>query len=326
MKQLAEQDNNLLENFDQEVTEKLKLNLKASREYLSKYEEWLWDLTKYYLADYAQFDNKEYSFYLKTNPFPKEIIHPGPYRIGRDIIDANIYRIGHPLAQRIIQECKNYQTDPTEITFDYSGIPDRKITILESLIGKSGWLSLSLLTISSFEAEDHLLFAGLTDDGIELDYEQAARLFSLPALIKETTVYESVETQKSLDNIKEKLKIEIIQTNAERNSNFFDQEMEKLDNWAEDKKNSLEIELKDLDKEIKLRKAEAKKILNLEEKVKTQREIKEMEKKRNELRLELFKSQDEIDNAKENLINDIEKRLKQNTVLDQLFIIRWILI
>lgn len=313
----------LLENFDQEVTEKLKINLKASREYLSKYEEWLWSLTKYYLADYAQFDHKEYSFYLKTNPFPKEIIHPGPYRIGRDIIDANIYRIGHPLAQCIIQECKNFKTDPTEIAFDYSGMPNRKITILESLIGKSGWLSLSLLTISSFEAEDHLLFAGLTDDGIELDYEQAARLFSLPASIIESTVYEPVETRKSLDNIKEKLKIEIIQTNAERNSNFFDQEMEKLDNWAEDKKNSLEIELKDLDKEIKLRKAEAKKILNLEKKVKTQREIKEMEKKRNELRLELFKSQDEIDNAKENLINDIEKRLKQNTVLDQLFLIKW---
>jgi len=316
----------LLENFDQEVTEKLKLNLKASREYLSKYEGWLWNLTKHYLADYAEFDNKEYSFYLKTNPFPKEIIHPGPYRIGRDIIDANIYRIGHPLAQRIITECKNYKTDPVEIIFDYSGVPDRKITILESLIGKSGWLSLSLLTISSFEAEDHLLFAGLTDDGFELEREQAARLFALPAQIIETAIYESVEIQKSLANIKEKLKLEIIQTNAERNSKFFDQEMEKLDNWAEDKKNSLEIELKDLDKEIKLRKAEAKKILKLEEKVAMQRQIKEMEKKRNELRLELFKSQDEIDNAKENLISEIEKRLKQITILDQLFLVKWSLI
>jgi len=51
-----------------------------------------------------------------------------------------------------------------------------------------------------------------------------------------------------------------------------------------------------------------------------------MEKKSTELRLELFKSQDEIDNAKENLINDIEKRSKQNTILEQLFLIRWNLI
>jgi len=313
----------LLENFDQEVTEKLKLNLKTSREYLSKYEGWLWNLTKHYLADYAEFDNKEYSFYLKNNPFPEEIIHPGPYRIGRDINDANIYRIGHPLAQRIINECKQYQTDYAEITFDYSGVPDRKITILEPFIGKSGWLSLSLLSISSFEIEEHLLFAGITDNGIKLDQETIARMFILPAEIIQSPVYVSEETQSVISSIRGKLKSEIIQTNAERNSKFFDQEMEKLDNWAEDKKNSLEIELKDLDKEIKLRKAEAKKILKLEEKVAMQRQIKEMEKKRNELRLELFKSQDEIDNAKENLINDIEKRLKQNTVLDQLFLIRW---
>ena len=41
----------LLENFDQEVTEKLRLNLKESKEYISRYEELLWKLTKYYLAD-----------------------------------------------------------------------------------------------------------------------------------------------------------------------------------------------------------------------------------------------------------------------------------
>jgi ERCC4-related helicase len=316
----------LLENFDQEVTEKLKVNLKASREYLSKYEEWLWDLSRYYLADYAHFDNKEYSFYLKSNPFPEEIIHPGPYRIGKDINDANIYRIGHPLAQRIINECKRNQTDNAEIIFDYSGVPDRKITILEPFIGKSGWLSLSLLSISSFETEEHLLFSGITNDGIELDQEAISRMFTLPAQIVQTPIYESQEVLRIINQIREKLKLGIMQTNAERNSKFFDQEMEKLDDWAEDKKNSLEIELKDLDKEIKLCKAESKKILNLEEKVAMQRQIKEMEKKKNELRLELFKSQDEIDNAKENLINDIEKRLKQNTVLDQLFLIKWSLI
>lgn len=316
----------LLENFDQEVTEKLKINLKASREYLSKYEEWLWNLSRYYLADYAHFDNNEYSFYLKNNPFPEEIIHPGPYRIGKDINDANIYRIGHPLAQRIINECKQYPTDNAEIIFDYSGVPDRKITIVEPFIGKSGWLSLSLLSISSFETEEHLLFSGITDDGIELDQEAISRMFTLPAQIVQAPVYESQEVLRAINQIREKLKLLIIQTNAERNSKFFDQEMEKLDNWAEDKKNSLEIELKDLDKEIKLCKAEAKKILNLEEKVSMQRQIKEMEKKRNELRLELFKSQDEIDNAKENLISEIENRLKQNTVLDQLFLIKWSLI
>jgi len=58
--------------------------------------------------------------------------------------------------------------------------------------------------------------------------------------------------------------------------------------WADDVKGGLEIELKALDKEIKFRKTEARKILNLEDKVKVHRHIKDMEKKRNALRMKSF--------------------------------------
>ena len=102
--------------------------------------------------------------------------------------------------------------------------------------------------------------------------------------------------------------------------------MDKLDQWADDMKISLEKEIKDLDAEIKLRKYEAKKMLNLENKVKAQREIKELEKKRSEKRQNLFEAQDNIDEKKEDLLNDIEKRLKQNITVNALFTIKWKLI
>ena len=91
-------------------------------------------------------------------------------------------------------------------------------------------------------------------------------------------------------------------------------------------KSSMEIELKELDKEIKCRKTEAKKILNLEEKVTAHRQIKEMEKKRNTMRLNLYQSQDEVDNRKERLIDEIEARLKQKVEKSELFTVRWKLI
>lgn len=116
---------------------------------------------------------------------------------------------------------------------------------------------------------------------------------------------------------------EIIQRTAERNTEFFDNEMEKLNKWSDDVKNSLEIELKNLDKEIKYRKTESKKILNLDEKVKTQRQIKDMEKKRNAMRYELYQRQDEIEERKENLIDEIEKRMKQQIKLIELFSVKW---
>jgi ERCC4-related helicase len=312
----------LFENFDEEVHEKLRINLEESKSYLNKYENWLWQLTKYYLEPYAKFDHTEGSFYLTDNPFPEEHIHPGPYKIGKNIDDANTYRIGHPLAQHIIQKCKEYPSETSELVFNYSS-SNKKISILEPLLSQSGWLTLSMLTISSFEVEDHLILSAVTNDGAELESEQCTRLFSLPAEVNTLTIQPSDEIILRLNNIKGKNQSEILNINTERNSEFFDLEMNKLDNWAEDKKNSLEIELKELDKDIKSRKTESKKILNLEEKVKAQRQIKEFEKQRNELRLELFKSQDEVDQRKEDLISSIEKRLKQNLIVDRLFIIKW---
>lgn len=316
---------NLLENFDEEVHEKLRINLQESREYLSKYANWLWELTKFYLKPYADFADNGHSFTLRQNPFPGEIIHPGPYRIGKNIEDANVYRVGHPLAQRIIERCKSSALACQELAFDYSEA-QKKITILEPFIGKEGWLSISNLTIESFEIENDILFCGITDDGIALDAEQCQRFFSLPATTRPIQGEVSGGIKETLERIAGKQQADILQRNTERNAGFFDTEMEKLDKWAEDVKNSLEIELKELDKEIKSRKTEAKKILKLEEKIAAQREIKEMEKKRNTLRQNLYQAQDEVDGRKDKLINEIEERIKQRISREALFIIRWKLV
>lgn len=313
---------NLLENFDEEVHEKLKLNFQESKEHLNRYENLLWLMTKYYLQPYAQFDGSDNSFILVRNPFPEEHIHPGPYRIGKNIEDANTYRVGHPLAQRIIDECKKLDLLPKELVFDYSS-SGKKISILEPLVGKSGWVMAKNLSVSAFDSEDLIIFAGCCDDDTRLDSEQCRRIFSLDAILKD--VKDSISTDRSrlLIQVIESQKSSILQSISERNSGFFEREMDKLERWADDVKTSLEIELKNLDKEIKFRKTESKKILSLEEKVAAQREIKEMEKKRNVLRQDLFHAQDDVDLKKEDLIGKIEMQLKQLVLTDDLFTIRW---
>ena len=107
----------LLENFDEEVHEKLKINLQQSTDYLTKFENWLWQLTKYFLEPYATFNHSENSFFLNKNPFAGEAIHKGPYRVGKKHIgeahetvevnqNENLYRIGHPLSQKVNSNCK----------------------------------------------------------------------------------------------------------------------------------------------------------------------------------------------------------------------------
>ena len=132
------------------------------------------------LEPYADFAVDEHSFYLTRKPFVGEKIHPGPYKLGKNIDDVNIYRVGHPLAQRIIEKTKSLSLAVQELVFNYSD-SIKKINILESLVTKSGWLCVINLTINSFETEDQILLCSVTDEGTELDIEQCKRLFSLPA-------------------------------------------------------------------------------------------------------------------------------------------------
>lgn len=322
----------LLENFDEAVREKLRIDFAKTKAYLNAFEQKLWKITQYFLKDTASFSENDYSFSLVTNPFPNENIHQGPYMILRpedgqkksDIIvpdDTNIYRIGHKLAQRILNTCKNALTPTKEVIFDYTNTPT-KVTLLEKYIGHSGWLQVQHIAIHSFEEEDYLLLACFTEEGEVIETEIAERLFSLYG-------YESheIEAEASVGTTAQEIifgeRQKVITENATRNRDFFDVEMDKLDQWADDMKISLEKEIKDIDAEIKLRKAEAKKILSLEAKVKAQRHIKELEKKRSEKRQTLFSAQDEIDEKKENLLSDVEKKLNQKVVQKELFTIKW---
>ena len=287
------------------------------------------------MNDAAQFNDSTYTFTLKENPFPQEAIHKGPYIILKpkqgqrksDIDvpdDTNIYRVGHKLAKQILNACKNLTTPSKEIIFDYTNTPT-KVTTLEKHIGQSGWLQVSRLEINSFEYEDYLIAACITDNGEIIENEIAQRLFSIQA--KEgNLLYEDKETKVKLNEVLFSNTQSVISENANRNKDFFDTEMDKLDQWADDMKISLDKEIKDLDAEIKLRKAEAKKMLQLDAKVKAQRAIKDLEKKRSEKRQHLFEAQDLIDDKKENLLTEIEQRLRQEINTTELFTIKWTLI
>ncbi|TYA53048.1 SNF2-related protein [Formosa maritima] len=325
----------LLEHFDDEVHQKLKVNLEKGKSYLNQYENWLWAVTKHYLKGYAEFDFKRDIFRLKKNPFPQFKINEGPYQLLKsgDSIkksqqeldnDANLYRIGHPLAKQIVEACKTKQLEVQKVIFDYSNHP-KNMAILEDYIGSTGTLRVNQLSILSFEEEDYLLIQIIDKQDNKIDSEIAQKMFSLPAKTKNINSI-SYDIDQLLKKIFKAQKQVVLEDNLQRNAEFFDQEYDKLDKWADDMKISLEREIQDIDAEIKLRKAEARKKLDLQTKVKEQRAIKELEKKRNEKRKHLFEAQDQIDDKKDDVLSNIEERLAQRIVEQELFTIEWELI
>lgn len=312
----------LLENFDEEVHEKLRINLEESKAYLSKYENWLWSITRFYLGNDADFASDEHSFSLKRNPFPDTQIHPGPYRIGKNIDESNVYRISHPLAQKIIARCKEYSLPERELVFDYSGTP-KKISILEPLIGKSGLLMAQGLSVSSFETEDYVLLSGFASDGQTLDTEQCRRFFSLSATERGTDIQiMNTDIQGIKDDLARQKNVILSDINT-RNADYFEQELEKLDKWGEDRRNSLKITLKELDDQIKEIKKQARLAPNLPEKLKLEKERRKLESQRDEAWREYDGAAKEIEKSKDGLIDEIEKKLSQEIKEEQLFLINW---
>lgn len=84
-----------------------------------------------------------------------------PVRAARRSGEAHPYRLNHPLAEVVVAQAKRRELPSAEIRFAYSD-HQGKITLPEPLVGKSGWLSLSLFTVESLDqAEDHLIFAAV---------------------------------------------------------------------------------------------------------------------------------------------------------------------
>jgi adenine-specific DNA-methyltransferase len=183
---------------------------------------------------------------------------------------------------------------------------------------------LSSFTVESLDqAEDHLIFAAVADDGTPLDEDAAARLFTLPGQIGQQAF--SAPCADALNAHTSERQAAIERTISERNARFFEAEAEKLDGWADDIKLGLEREIKELDRQIKEARRAATLAPTLEEKLAGQKQIKALESLRKEKRWSLFEAQDKVDQHREELIAQIEGKLTLKSGRQPLFTLRWVL-
>lgn len=308
----------LLNNFDQEVVEKVRLE---SREALDRYNARLWELTRFLLADDASFDERHYAFALRRNPFPGETIHPGPYRLAKEVEDANTYRIGHPLAQRLLDRAKALAVPAAEVTFWLSD-GGKRISFLQPFIGAAGWMTLRQATISGLEPEDELIFAAFTDAGEPLDAEQCRRLFDLDATLGDGCEIDASMSAR-VEGAYAQAKASVLDELSQRNADWFDEEMTKLERWAEDLRASLKGQLEELEAALKETRRNARSAPTLPDKLELQRSVRKLETKRDEAWREYDRAGRELDAKKETLLDDISRRLEQHMEEREIFTIRW---
>lgn len=330
----------LLENFDEEVQDKLRIRADDASRARNRYERMLMDLTRAELHDHAEFDDDGFRLLHSPcadlegegiAPDSMPLIPLGRYELPRRSGDAHLYRIGHPLAAWVTQQAISRQLPahlPTErLVFDYDG-NKTQVSTLKAYRGQTGWLTVSLISVDALgQQEQHLIVTATTAQGVLLAEDDPEKLLRLPAHISPSPLagegWGEGAALAALSGNQAARKTTLLREINQRNLGYFEQEVEKLDAWADDLKLGLEQEIKGIDVEIKEVRRTAAISPTLEEKLSHQKRQRELETKRSKLRRELFTRQDEVEAQRNDLITQLEIQLQQQVEERTLFTVEW---
>ena len=328
----------LLENFDEDVHERLRMQLNDAKAQLDRFSKRFWALTQFMLHDRAQFDDQALTFDLTQPPkaiaagryhlISKTSPRPDKLQISEQVTQLNtefgsfLYRLSHPLGEYVIDQARILDTPYSKVIFDVTQHPVR-LHQVEALKGKHGYLTLTLLAIDSFDQEEYLLFSAIDEQGVTLEQETCEKLFNCMATNSPVAAEMSPSVAQKLAAAVQRHVQATISQSLEANNRFFNEAREKLENWADDKILAAEKALKDTKEQIKIQKRQARLAANLDEQHEIQKTIQKLEKQQRRQRQEIFQVEDTIIEKRDALIATLERRLSQKTKSSALFTITW---
>lgn len=309
----------VIENFDINVQEHLRTRKDDTGAFLNRYQHIFWELTKYVLSSHAVFNDIDYTFRLSI---PIAGNRPGKYALLGNTSDAQPYRFNGSLAQYVINTALSITIDnKSEVLFDQQALMMNAV-LPDYLQGKKGYLLLSRLEVSTMESEQYDLFTAFTDEGRFLTQEECEKLFLNGGTERQTSIVPKEIIKKLNINHEQHNKSKLKQLDS-RNLTFFKQEEERILKWEHDMIDELEEQIRVLRKTIQQSERDARNATNVEEKLKAERKVDELKRKRRRLRNELDDREDEIGDKRKQMITEIEKKLIQSIKDEKVFIIRW---
>lgn len=311
----------LLEHFDADIHDLLKIQKERAELQLDKISRLFWQSTKYILEKFAKFNDHNLSFDLTKSPILNA--PSGKYQLIRkgERIPENtfIYRLTHSLGEFVLDNAKGLQTPKQLIQFDYSQY-GQKVTLLDQLKGQKGWLSITVLSLDSFQEEEHIVITAMTDAGKVLDVDLCERLLQVNATVLCNTADQIPDAFQA--NVDKQYQV-VLNHALELNDEFFKKERDKLDQWADDSLLAVEKMLEDVKLKISSLKRESRKASNIETEKRLQEDIQKAEKEKRRMRQQIFDVEDEIADKRDAMIDALEQRLHRSSKAENLFIVQW---
>jgi superfamily II DNA or RNA helicase len=209
------------------------------------------------------------------------------------------------------------------LRFDLTAYKGGRLTDVEPLLGKAGWLRVAKLRVATPAfTREHLLLSASIDDGAEVHAETAERLLGVPAqAVGQPTGTPPVAVLDAREGAQRQSLLELAE---QQNADWLDRENDKLDAYADDLEKAFEAELKALEAEIR----EAKKALRgsnmpMAEKLAEKRRISALEAKRDKMKADFFDRRATLRGEVDAMLDRIQESLKIKPSLAPLFTVRW---
>lgn len=315
---MAQTEQKIEQFFDSDVRERLSMRKAETRQRLDEVGRWFWRLSAYVLQDYAEkFDVEKHRFFLRTSPLPA--VETGFYRINADKQDFPL-RPHTPLGEWCMQTALALPAPPATVVFDYANHPD-KISDMAAYQGKSGWLRLDKLSAkSTAQNVESLVFSAIDDDGTALDSDFCRHLFALASALKENKTPAAPEQLNTMAHAH-------IQQETLRQKGLGDvyiqETNQRLIRWEEDQLRELEREIDDAKQEERQEKRRNSTLIDSAEVLASNEKLESLRLKIRKLRRTLEEKEDDISTQRQQLMNTIRERMKQQTSAECLLLVRW---
>ncbi len=321
--EMAAAKSKVFDNLDPNVQDRLKAYDSQSSDVLNKFERLLLAVTKRELAPNANFENDGRNFVLHNSPVAEA--KTGHYFFKSvPLENAHQYRFDSPLARHVIDKAITGETPNSSLTFSLEK-SQRASTAVKALVGKSGELTVKVITFSMKAKNDkitesYMLSGAFTSDGEWLDHEYVADILDLHCVDIESSVpVNEVRFKEKLDSRSEQLQKEV----QGRNSRYYDQQEELLYRNQQDRYAESEGKIREYRNKEKEARKNAKSTDDPLQQLKFKQEARKWADKAEDEDEEARVARKKMREEAENYLLLIEQSLKGTKQIDQLFSIKW---
>ena len=312
----------IIENLDDEVRAKLKIDPAFAKDYLSDGEYRFMVVTRQVLGTRANFNSEDPRVFVLVDS-PRSDIPAGAYGLKGEDSDSGVmtYRPNSALGEWVIEEAKRLATPPAEVTFDLAAYHG-KLSAVEALRGREGWLRLDRVTLKSLDREDFLLFSALTAEGEFLDPEIVGSMFKLGQSTAAVDTLDARTAERLEANARQYAKATASQV-AEENNVHFKEATDKILRWSEDQiaaaTHRIEtLRARQFEVERQIRHART-----LDEQMPLQKELDQIRREVRRARANVTTIEDETDQKRSRLLDALQRKLVPEVEREELFTLKW---